>query len=165
MSVCSGVPCDTCDATAICTAIAVGHDLVRPAERMNPREGHCLLERQQLLKTMKSGLGNMSGSRQKTLSTATKCDCSHDDGAFFFDVMPDFVGKPSRCSTPCTNTFAKTVNAITAGPSSASSYSIFELGCPMKQAIWNGVLVNTAARSIHAGAAKATSLPAHGDGA
>lgn len=163
MSVWSDVPFETCNPRAAFTAIAVDRNHARPTSRMIEGQDHSLFGRLYLLVIMNSGLGSSADFSETTFSTATKLGASYDDGAFFGGVMPDFVDRPRLCRTPCTNTSAKTNKTTIAGPVAATSYAMCALGTPNKTATWNSVSSNTAAPLIHAGAAKATSLPAHDD--
>lgn len=155
MWVCSEVPFNTCDPSAVFCAFAVDHDLARPSGRMIHGRG---LKWQCLLTSINLDLGSAAGGRENTLSNFMRCDRSNDDGVFFADVMPDFASNPCQCSTACANTSAQTSRTTIAGPSVATSYSICALGTPNKPATWNNVSANTAAPLIHAGVAKATSL-------
>lgn len=87
-------------------------------------------------------------------------DCEWIDNG---DAMPDFADEARLCGTPCGYTSAKTNKTTIAGPSVAASRSMNASGIHNKKATWNSVPANTAAPLIHAGTAKATSVPAHDD--
>ena len=112
---------------------------------------------------MTTSLGSSANFGENTSSIITKPDAFDDAGVFSVRGMPAFAGRPRLYKTPDANTFANTNKPPIAGRFAATSYAVRALGIPNKPANWNSVPANTAAPLIHAGAAKATSLPAHDD--